>query len=163
MRIGNIDQTQTIVPRGIALMQLGQEMLPFEAKLSIGNSQTQRRRLQPQLRSIEVVAALIGFIRDITEVDGDGRGGITMLAEPIELRMVSIAARKPGQHRLGQQPFPPERHQPLRVEVPGMERPEAHQARRRKRSSIENRSRSCGMSSTNSSNASRGITCSCNA
>jgi hypothetical protein len=49
-----------------------------------------------------------------------------MRQEARELWMMAVPARSAAQHGLRQQTFPPDRDQPSRIEMQGMERPESH-------------------------------------
>jgi len=47
----------------------------------------------------------------------DGRKRLRMVAEALQLRVVTIATGIPAQHSLGEQRLTPEGYQPLRVQV----------------------------------------------
>src|SRR5690606_20613253 len=75
---------------------------------------------------VEAVAAGIGLVRHAAQIAADRGRRVGGGAEPLQLRMVRVAARRPGEHRLREQGFAPARGEALPIQVARMQRPEPH-------------------------------------
>lgn len=115
-----------LMGRRAAQRQLVAQVLPFEFELAARHRDAADRRRRAELAAVEAVAARqrFGMHRRQVRVDRGQRLGV--FTEALQLRVVLVAARLAAQHRTRQQGLAPERDQALRIEVPGVEGPEAH-------------------------------------
>ena len=100
------------------------EMLAFVADLTAGRGKADLATHGHQLSRVERVAANGSLVVHSREVEVDGGERCRVLAEPVELGVVAIANRAAAQDFAGKQSLTPQRDQPLRIEVFGVQRPE---------------------------------------
>lgn len=109
-------------PLSVSDLQLGEEVLPFVLDLTRGHDQRAVPALAvPDLGLVELVAALAGLVEDSREVAVDRGHGVAALSKAVELRVLSVAGRRPDKYGASEQAFTPESHQPTGVEVTRME------------------------------------------
>ena len=126
MRVRRRNPRERPVPGGRAHAQLRQQMPPFVLELSARLDQPPRRAARAQFPAVEAVAAALGLGVNAGQIGIDRGDRIGMGAEAHELRVAAVAARAALEHPPGEQRFAPERDQPARVEVAGMNGPEPH-------------------------------------
>lgn len=73
-----------------------------------------------------MITASYGFIVYYPQVTGNKTEWLSLLAKPVQLRMVQIALCAPPQHSLGQQRLAPQSDETGRVQVLGMQTPYTH-------------------------------------
>ena len=121
-------RTDPFQPSRIAHRELRLEVLPFVRELAAGRGDRRDAFCGTadarDPRAVEAVSAAVGLVLDRAEVARD-RGTRPLRApEARELRMMAVAHRPPGEHRLGEERLAPERDQAARVEERRVERPE---------------------------------------
>lgn len=108
--------------------QLPKEMLPFVIELSGRGLYPNRGSGASHLARVERISPRARFLPNHGEVRADGRPRRDMRLEPSELGMVAISLRQAANHRARQQRLTPQGDQALRIEIPGMQRPESNLA-----------------------------------
>ena len=101
-------------------------MAPLVSQLAARGAQHDAPPAYADPGAAERVAAGRGLLEHGVQVGIDGRERPAVRAEPLELRVVAVAARAAPQHRARQQRLAPQRHQAARIEVAGMYGPEPH-------------------------------------
>ncbi|MCA9483576.1 MAG: hypothetical protein KC553_07575 [Nitrospina sp.] len=76
--------------------------------------------------AVERVAPPVRLVTHCVQIKSDRTEWIGLFAEALKLGMIFVTARVAFQNFFSQQAFPPQGHEPLRVEKFGMDRPEAH-------------------------------------
>lgn len=114
------------VPLRCACLKLLHEVIPLEVDLPLRHVDPTGRAVLCNPGGVESVSPPHRFYvygPEILGDEGDRRG---LRPEPSQLGMVPITSRLSCQHRLGEKAFAPERDQPSRIKVFGMQTPEAH-------------------------------------
>jgi hypothetical protein len=106
--------------------QLTEQVVPFESELAESHDNGLDRAHRPYLAPVKTISAQGGLGMKSCEIGIDCRPGGRVRAEAVKLWMVRVPTRSTSQHRLGQQGFPPDSDQSLRVKMPGVQRPETH-------------------------------------
>lgn len=101
-------------------------MLPLERKLAGTDGDGLDRPDRAEPGPIEGIATCHGLGMDSGQVRVDGKARLGVSPETLQLRMAGVAASLPAEHRPGQQGLAPQRHEPLRVEIFGVQGPETH-------------------------------------
>jgi hypothetical protein len=112
--------------RGAPDLEFPFQMLNLEQQLPAVTGNALDDFKIPYFSCVERVAASNRFIKDSTEIGGNGRNWLWMGTKTFKLRMPPVARCFPLQDLLCKQSFPPEGNQALRIEISGMERPESH-------------------------------------
>src|SRR5262249_50641571 len=99
-------------------------MAPFVRDLPARHGDPARVAARADLARVERIAAMLGLAVDRGEVGVDREQRIGVRAKALELGMVAVSSRALLQDALCEQRLAPERHEPARVEVSGVERPE---------------------------------------
>src|SRR5579871_2196675 len=126
VRIRGADPPPTAPERRCATSQLSRQVLPLVLELTGGHGERHPPTYRADLRRIKCVATCAGLGMDAAQVLRYCRQCCPMTAEAMQLRMGSVAAGLPAQHRLRQQRFAPQGHEPACIEIARMQRPEAH-------------------------------------
>ena len=79
-----------------------------------------------KLAFIERIVASSGFRMDGRKESTHGIQGENLFAEPLQLRVRTIAARFTAQHRLRQQSLSPQGNEALWIKIFGVQRPKTH-------------------------------------
>jgi hypothetical protein len=101
-------------------------MLPFVLELTARGDDPAALTQWSDLRSVEGVSALFGFLLDNRQIAADRAARCGVFLKSQELRMVAIAPRDTTQDRARQQRLAPERHQALRIEMRRVDGPDPH-------------------------------------
>ena len=109
-----------------ASAQFRLEMPPFERQLTTRHHEAAARSGRTDFSERKPVSPAPGLVMHGSQVLGDRAEGGTLLAKPGELRVSEVSLRPSAQDRLGQQSLAPHRDQPARIEMLGMNAPEAH-------------------------------------
>jgi hypothetical protein len=117
---------ECLEPGGIPSPQFPAKVQPLEGQLAERLLQRPAGAVRAQLAGVKVVAPSLGFSMDSGQVGIQGPERARGSPEAEELGMVAIASRLAAENRAGKQRLAPEGYQALRVEIPGMERPETH-------------------------------------
>lgn len=125
MHVGLVDTDAAPRPRPVARVQFSPQMTPLVAELPRSHGNRLRVPQPAQLLSVERISASGRLVENAAEVDRDRPLSIVMLAEAVQLRMMTIPARLTPQHRLRKKRLTPERDQPCGIEILGMQGPEA--------------------------------------
>lgn len=114
------------IPLRCACLKLLHEVIPLEVDLTLRHVDPTGRGVLCNPGGVESVSPPHRFYvhgPEILRDQGDRRG---LRPEPSQLGMVPITPRLSSQHRLGEKALAPERDQPSRIKVFGMQTPEAH-------------------------------------
>lgn len=103
-----------------AVRQFAQQVLPFVGELAGGDRDDGGRGSGIDFRGVEGVAACPRFGGDGGEIGVDRPLGSGVAFEPLQLRVVPVAAGGAMQYGAGEQAFAPEGEQTLAVEVAGV-------------------------------------------
>jgi hypothetical protein len=114
------------VQRRIPHFELHEQMSPLILDLVRRHGNRHLNLDKADLAPVERIAANLGLGMDALQIRTDDRLGCRMGEKPLELRMIPVAASRARQHGTSQQRFAPERDEPLRVEIPGVQGPETH-------------------------------------
>ena len=114
-------------PRWVACLEFAEEVFPLVFELA----QRHRHGYVPapsvrDLRSIEPIPTVAGLVEHAGEVAVQRGHRITPSAKTFELRVMAVAPGCATKHGPGQETLTPERHEPARIEVTGMEGPQPH-------------------------------------
>lgn len=101
-------------------------MRPFVLELTARRDDPAALAQGSDLRSVEDVSPLFGFLLDNRQIAADGAARCRVLLKSHELRMVPIAPRDTTQDRARQQRLAPERHQAMRIEMRRVDGPDSH-------------------------------------
>jgi hypothetical protein len=80
----------------------------------------------PDLGTVKGIAPFGRLVANAGEIPVDCQTRVRVRLEPIQLRMVGVAASLPAKDGLGQQGFTLQGDQPCRIEVFGVKRPKTH-------------------------------------
>src|SRR5687768_7001327 len=111
--------------------QLTEQMIPFESELTKSHDNRFDRAHGPDLAPVKAISAQAGLGMKSCEIGIDRQPGGRVCAKALKLGMMRVPTRSTLQHCLGQQGFPPDSDQSLRVKMPGVQRPETHLFNRR--------------------------------
>ena len=117
----NADRTPLFVERWIANRQFLEQVLPLMLDLAGRDENGPFDSHTSDLAAVEAIASSRCFGMNGSQVGADRRARRRVKAKAFELRVMSIAARVPGQHRAGEQRFPPQGDEALGIEVAGMQ------------------------------------------
>ena len=115
------------IPLRVPRLQFVREVRPLVQQLAarFADSDRERRRVD-DAGCIERVASGCRLLMNGEQVRSNARTWFCKCTKPRELRMVRVATSATAENGLSEERFPPDRHQPRRVEVFRMERPEPH-------------------------------------
>lgn len=109
------------IRRRIPHRELGLQMLPLIEQLAFGLCNLFASKLFcANPATIKLITAPHRFFVNHREIAGNRRNRIPRRLKTMQLRVMPIPARLPLQNLLRQQPLPPERYKPFRVEMFGM-------------------------------------------
>lgn len=106
--------------------EFAQQVIPFVGDLAGCDGDPGDRSDRTNLGSIEPVAAPGGLVVYCRKVGIDGGARMGVRLESLQLRVMNIASRLPAKHGLGEQGLPPQRNEPLRIQVLRVQRPKTH-------------------------------------
>ena len=101
--------------------QLTEQMVPFESELAESHDNGLDSAHGPDLAPVKAISAQAGLGVNSCEIGIDRQPGGRVCAEAVKLGMMRIPARLTSQHCLGQQGFPPDSDQSLRIKMPGVQ------------------------------------------
>ena len=106
--------------------QLTEQVVPFVSELAESHDNELDRAHGPDLAPVKAISAQAGLGMKSCEIGIDRQPGGRVCAKALKLGMMRVPTRSTPQHCLGQQGFPPDSDQSLRVKMPGVQRPETH-------------------------------------
>src|SRR5687767_8202593 len=106
--------------------QLTEQMIPFESELTKSHDNRLDRAHGPDLAPVKAISAQACLGMKSCEIGIDRQPGGRVCAKALKLGMMRVPTRSTSQHCFGQQGFPPDSDQSLRVKMPGVQRPETH-------------------------------------
>ncbi len=115
-----LDLSPSLKQRGAAQSQFGKQVLPLMMHLTSGYDDGLDDFDRRDLGTVERVSTSLCFVVDHGKIGVDRQARLRMRREPLELRMVLVAARFPAKDCPGQQPLAPQGDEALCVEVFGM-------------------------------------------
>ena len=125
MGCGNGNVEIASVDGGTAPLQLVQEPPPLVLQLSVGCAEAVNGPEPTEFRAIEVVTPEARLFIHERKVTVDGCARRRAGSKSRQLRVVAISRGSSAKHFAREQRLAPERDESLRVEVPGMQRPES--------------------------------------
>ena len=126
VRPGALHTFETSVGLRIARRELRHEMKPLVLELPSGHSDRTSATRRADLACCERVATMDGLRVDAAKVVRDRAERRRLSAESLQLRVTLVTVRASPEHRLRQERFSPQRHEPASVEVLRMHGPETH-------------------------------------
>ena len=111
---------------GTSCSKLAQKMPPFVPDLPSSRAHQDTLADRPNPTSVERIPASGCLRRNAAQVGVDGRARSRMCPESSQLRVMAVAPRLAAQHRARKQRLAPQGNQPLRIEILGMQGPQAH-------------------------------------
>lgn len=115
----------------IAHTQFFEQMVPFVQKLPASLGERVQHGARSCFPPVEPVTATFRFGEHDSEISVDCSSGIRMIAKSMKLRMMAITSRATRKHLLREERFAPQRDETFRIEVLGMDGPQAHEQRQR--------------------------------
>jgi hypothetical protein len=104
----------------VSLFQFIQKVREFVFRLSRRYGNFSAEPVLGNLASIESVSPAIRLVGNASQIIGDGTHGISGFPEPDQLGMTGVSFGAALQNFLSQKTFPPERNQPLRIQISGV-------------------------------------------
>jgi len=104
--------------------QLTEQVVPFESELAESHDNGLDRAHGPDFAPVKAISTQGGLGMKSCEIGIDCQPGVRVRAKAVKLWMVRVPTRSTSQHGLGQQGFPPDSDQSLRVKMPGVQGPE---------------------------------------
>src|SRR5690606_31678932 len=126
MALRSAERAPAPIVLGTAHGETPEQQLPFVLELPARNDYAFYRAHGADLGAVKAVAARQRLFMDGAQVGADGIARTGVRAKALELRVMAIAFGLAPQHRPRQQRLSPQRDEPLRVEIAGMERPQPH-------------------------------------
>lgn len=121
------DAAKTPVVSRATLLQLTQQMLPFEVQLAVRTGKPGGCANWTDFAAVKCITSRLGFGQNPGQITIDGRARRGLLQEALQLRVVPVSLRLAAQHGSREKTFPPQRNQTLRVQIFWMQCPDAHQ------------------------------------
>src|SRR5690606_41678191 len=103
-----------------------EQQLPLRLELAPRDDYALYGAYRAYLGAVKTIAARQRLVMDGAQVGADRIAWIGVGAETLKLRVMAIAPGPATQHRPRKQRLAPQRDEPLRVEIAGMERPQPH-------------------------------------
>jgi len=113
-------------PAGCTALELGSKMAPLVRYLPETDLDDSLRSGARDLAAVEAVSPLLCFFVDNAQVLRDRLHGSATVAKANELRMMAVSSSATPKNGLRQQPLPPERDEPPRIEITRMQSPKPH-------------------------------------
>jgi hypothetical protein len=98
--------------------QFAEQVVPFESELAESHDNGLDRAHGPDLAPVKAISAQGGLGMNSCEIGIDRRPGGRVCAKALKLWMMRVPTRFTSQHCLGQQAFPPDSDQSLRIKMP---------------------------------------------
>lgn len=117
VRLGALYASKSNVALRIAQRELRHEVTPLVLELSAGHGDRTGATRRTDLSRGELVATLDGFFVHAAKIVRDRPERRRLSAKSLQLWVVEVSLRAPPEHRLRQEPFSPQGHQPAGVEV----------------------------------------------
>ena len=111
---------------GTSLRKLALQVLPLELELTRADGEGLDGPDWADLGFVERITPRDSFAVDCREILIDGKARVRMRLEAFQLWVMLIAARLPTKNCSGEQCFSPQGDETLRIEIPGMQRPQTH-------------------------------------